>query len=62
MAKRIMGGIIILMGVSLLGWIGYNFLIERLPETQGRSPVVPFFVSMGMIYVGVKWVRGETAG
>ena len=57
--KKVLGVLVSLLGVLLLSWIGYNFLIERLPETQGRSPIVPLILSVGFIYVGVKWIRGQ---
>lgn len=36
--RRIFGVILLLMGLGLAGWIGYNLLIERLPQTQDLNP------------------------
>ena len=60
--RKFLGVLILLMGLCLGGWIFYNLVIERLPETQGRSPIVPIAMSIGMIFVGVKWIKGEQAG
>lgn len=59
MMRRIAGAGMILMGVGLLGWVGYNLFIERLPATQGRSPVPALVFSAGLLYVGVTWVKGK---
>ena len=59
--KRIAGGCILLMGVSLAAWMFYNVFIHRLPEAQGRSFLLPLLVCIGFVYVGVKWLRGQTA-
>jgi hypothetical protein len=62
MIRRILGVILFAFGVILAGWIAYNLLIERLPETQGRNPIVPSLVAIGLLFVGWKWIRGEHAG
>ena len=49
------------MGVSLAAWMFYNVFIHRLPEAQGRSFLLPLLVCIGFVYVGVKWLRGQTA-
>ncbi len=59
MFKRVIGGLMLLLGVIQLGWIGYNVLIERLPETQGRSPILPTLFGIGLLYVGFTWVKGK---
>jgi hypothetical protein len=51
----------LLMAAALLGWIGYNLFVERLPETRGISPLPGLAFLAGLIYVGVHWVRGKTA-
>jgi len=60
--KQVLGGLVLLMGLGLASWIGYNLLIQRLPAAQGRSPVMPILVSAAFIYVGIKWMRGDSAG
>ena len=51
----------LILGVSLVGWILYNLLIERLPETQGKSPLPALGFAAALLYVGFNWVRGKTA-
>jgi hypothetical protein len=60
--KRVLGGLIFALGVILSVWVIYNLFVNRLPETQGKSPIPAIFVAAGFIYVGVKWMKGETAG
>jgi hypothetical protein len=58
--RRGVGVLVFLTGLGLLGWILYNLFIERLPEAQGRSPVVPLLVSAAFLYVGFRWMRGQS--
>ncbi|MHC5058689.1 MAG: hypothetical protein ACYTKD_28865 [Planctomycetota bacterium] len=58
MAKRVFGGLMILMAAALLGWVGYNKLVRTLPAAEGMSVVPPLLFSAGLIYVGQKWIRG----
>ena len=58
--KRLAGILIILLGVWLMCWIGYNVFIERLPEATG-SPFLSFILVLGFFYVGIKWIKGKSA-
>lgn len=57
--KRILGVIAFLMGLALLCWIGYNLFIERLPEAQGRNPLLPVLFAIGLLYAGQKLIRDK---
>lgn len=61
MIRKLMGALVFLLGVLLAGWIFYNLFIERLPKTQGRSPVPAVLLAAGLIYTGLKWFRGGKA-
>jgi len=61
MLKRIAGVFMLMLGVILVCWIGYNFLVEQLPEAQGRSPLPALGFSAALFYVGFNWVRGKRA-
>jgi hypothetical protein len=60
--KRVFGVIALFMGCAILLWVGYNLLIERQPEAQGRNPLPAIGVSIAMIWVGIMWVRGKQVG
>jgi hypothetical protein len=62
MIRKIFGLIIFSFGIILGGWIAYNLLIERLPVTEGRNPIIPSLVASGFLFVGWKWMRGKQAG
>ena len=49
----------LVMAAGLAIWIGYNLLIERLPESEGVSifPALTFLAALA--YVGAKWIRGK---
>ena len=51
----------LVMAAGLAIWIGYNLLIERLPESEGVSifPALTFLAALA--YVRAKWNRGKTA-
>jgi hypothetical protein len=59
MIKRILGVILFLMGLTLLCWVGYNLFIERLPEAEGRNPIPAILFTIGLLYVGQKWIRNK---
>ncbi len=58
--RRIFGVLMLVLGAVLTCWIAYNLLIERQPTATG-SPLPAMVFCAGLIYVGTKWVRGETA-
>ncbi len=58
--RRVFGALILLMGISLAAWIGYNLLIERQPEATG-SPLPAMILSIAFIFVGGRWVLNKSA-
>jgi len=61
MLGTVWAGLLIAFGVLLLGWVGYNLLIERLPETEGRSPRAATAFGIGAIAVGAARLRRRKA-
>jgi hypothetical protein len=57
--KKLGGFVLILLGVGLLGWLGYNFFIEMQPVAEGRSPIPPLIFSAALIGVGTKWALSK---
>jgi len=57
MLRKIAGGLMLLLGVALIGWVGFNLFIEMQPEAQEHSAIPPLLVSAGLIFVGQKWIR-----
>ena len=55
--KKVLGAFVLLMGLSVGGFVLYNFAVEMLPSARGKSPVVPILFSLGAVYVGQKWIR-----
>jgi len=51
----------LVFGTVLVCWVGYNLFVERLPATEGLSPVPALVFSAALFYVGVKWVREKSA-
>jgi hypothetical protein len=54
--KKVLGVLGIAAGIGLLGWVGYNFLIEMQPEAERRNPIAPVLFSIALIYTGIKTV------
>lgn len=52
--KILWGTLSLLLGLTLLGWICYNYFIEMQPSAEGRNPLVPVLFSGALIFVGVK--------
>jgi len=57
--KKVLGLLAILIGFGVLGWIGYNFIVEMQPEARGRSVAGPVMFSIAAIGIGVKWLIGN---
>ena len=57
--KRIFGFFILLIGLGILGWIAYNYLVEMQPAARGRSPLPALVFSAAAIYVGGKWLLSK---
>jgi hypothetical protein len=53
------GGLLVLIGVGLLSWVGYNLLVEMQPAAEGRSPIKPALFAVVMIGVGVARIRSQ---
>jgi len=51
------GGFCILFGITLLVWVGYNLLVERLPGTEDKNPLRAVALGIGAIGVGIVRVR-----
>jgi len=51
------GILCLLIGMSLGGWIAYNFLVEMQPEAKGRNPLPAVLVIALSLYVGVTRIR-----
>ncbi len=60
--KRIWGVFVFLFGLALAAWVGYNLLIERLPETKGMNPLPAIVLSAACLFVGYKRIRGQQGG
>lgn len=59
MLKKILGAIDLLFGIVILGWVGYNYLIEMQPAARGFNPIVALSFASGAIYFGLKWLTGK---
>lgn len=57
--KRIFGFFILLIGLSILGWIAYNYFVAMQPEARGRNPLPALIFSGAAIYVGGKWLLSK---
>ncbi len=57
--KRWAGLFVLLIGIALATWIGYNLLVEMQPEAKGRSPIGPSILAASCMYVGFNWLRGR---
>jgi hypothetical protein len=54
--KRICGFFIFLIGLTILGWIAYNYLVEMQPTARGKNPLLALIFSGGAIFVGAAWL------
>ena len=60
-AKALFAVLALVIGGAILVWVGYNELVERLPQYQ-RPPVAGIFgIAPAMIVVGMHWGRQALA-
>ncbi len=59
MIKKSLGVLVFLIGALILGWVGYNYLVEMQPEAEGRNPLPALLFSGGAIFVGIKMFLGK---
>lgn len=57
--KRIAGGMVLVLGLSLSGWLSYNLFVQEMPEMAGRSPIAGLVLSAALIFFGLKWLMAE---
>lgn len=49
----------VVLGVVLLGWIGYNLFVEMQPTAEGLSPIAPTIFALALIVGGVLRLRNQ---
>ena len=59
MIRKTFGVLAFLIGVTILAWIGYNYLIEMQPAAEGRNPIPALLFSAAAIFVGIKMFLGK---
>jgi len=65
--KKLLGVTTLLMGLGLLGWIGYNLLFEMQESARGRSSVLAIFsrlvsftkATIGLVMADLTWPHME---
>jgi hypothetical protein len=57
MIQRGCGVIALFLGLGLLGWVGYNVLVEEQPSARGHSPIPPVITSLVLVTIGTWLVR-----
>lgn len=55
--RLVFGVLAVLMGLSIIIWVLYNYLVERQPEFSGPKYFVGFGVALPMLSVGIYWLR-----
>jgi hypothetical protein len=58
---RILGGTCLLAGLVILGWLGYNLVIERQPEFTGVWTPGQLLLPVYLVVFGYRWVRRPLA-
>jgi hypothetical protein len=47
----------VLIGLSVILWVLYNYLVARQPEFTGPSIFGGFGAGMPMLLIGIHWLR-----
>ena len=51
------GGVLILLGATLLGWISFNYLVEMQPSAEGKNPIIPTVLGVAFLVTGIWRLR-----
>jgi uncharacterized protein YegJ (DUF2314 family) len=63
MAKRLLGGVALLMGITVLGWFGYNMIRPPTQEFTGSfRSVFQLIVPAAMVWYGWRWLMDAGPG
>lgn len=62
MAKRTLGVVALFMGVSILGWVGYNILWPTAAFRRSYGSVLQLILPIAMVRYGWKWLRDDGPG
>lgn len=54
--KKIVGLCILVIGIGLLSWVAYNYLVEMQTQARGRNPLPALVFSAAAIFVGGSWL------
>lgn len=55
--KIILGLLAVLIALSVLAWMAYNYLVEMQPAVEERNPLPALLFNIVMLIVGIKWLR-----
>ncbi len=58
--RPVLGIVSLVIGVSFLGLVAYNLLVELQPEANVRKLFSASFFGAVMIYIGLQWIRNRT--
>lgn len=59
--KRFAGFLLFAIGISLATWMSYSLFVEPQAATREHNPVSGIVLSVGSLFVGYKWTRGQQA-
>ena len=62
MAKRALGVVSLFMGVTILGWVGYNVLWPTREFQRSYRSVLQLTLPILMVTYGWKWLRDDEIG
>ena len=48
---------LLVLGASLLGWVGYNKYVDQLVETEGKSALVAVGLALLFMLLGMRRIR-----
>jgi len=56
--RLVFGSLAVLIGVAIIVWVGYNWLIERQPQFSGSRIFPSLGIAPVTVAVGIYWLRG----
>jgi hypothetical protein len=59
MFRKLIGIVDLLISVTILCWVGYNYFIEMQPAAVGYNPISGLFFAIGGICLGILLLNGK---
>jgi hypothetical protein len=59
LSLRVLGAILVLLGLLNLGWVAYNLFVDELPQFKNSKFALQIGLGALFLYMGLRWLFGR---